>query len=224
MRLMPGGIADERAHQRDHPPEEDGPRAPSFEPAVGPVEVVGADADVAAVSVEERPPAPRADGVADQRADNAADRGEGDRQRDVPGQPGQRLEDRWVRRRLAHLPAGHRQDHLGRDRRHDRLERDRHGDANVANRVVHLEDERDDLAVDEVEQRSALGGRAAWHRHASTARTSDARRPRRARGPAPARRRRGRGSRRGSRAARRRPSSRRARRSGSARRGRCAWR
>ena len=73
-----GGQRDERAHDRQHPGEEDGGVAVALEPAVGPLEVLLLDVQLLAVLLEQVDAPVVADRVGDPGADEVRDRAHGD--------------------------------------------------------------------------------------------------------------------------------------------------
>ena len=118
-----------------------------LEEAVGLVEVRGGDPEVATPALDERPAAPRADAVRDERPGGRPERAGQDGQPEVPRLSGDGLE----RHALADEEPGEGQHELRGDRDDDALDRHPQGDTEIPDRFVDLGHQVADRPVQEVE-------------------------------------------------------------------------
>src|SRR6266542_2809661 len=139
---------DERPDDGQHPREEHRRVAITREVPVSQIEVVPADQDEAAITLEQRSPAEGADRVRDEGAERVPDDA-GDHRAPVrPWRSGERLRDA-----AGHRPPGEREDDLARDGDRGALDRHRDDDAEVAEGRVRPRQQWQDICVDRVEHR-----------------------------------------------------------------------
>ena len=149
-----GREADERPDDRQQPADEHGRPTVLREEWVRELDLVGADEQVLAEPLQERPPAVCPDGVGDERPERVPDRRGHDHDPEVPGCRGERLDLARVRDE----EAGVRQDQLGGQRHHGRFDGHRDQHAEIADGAIQAIQERDDDLVDEGEHANLVTG------------------------------------------------------------------